>query len=46
MALFMSLNGVEVVLPQVIMFVVMVLGALALAIMFYGKMKTPAAPAA
>jgi hypothetical protein len=46
MALFMSLNGVEVVLPQVIMFVVLVLGALALAIMFYGKMKTPAAPAA
>jgi hypothetical protein len=38
MALFMSLNGVEIVLPQVIMFVILVLGAAALAAMFYGKM--------
>ncbi|BAI62964.1 conserved hypothetical protein [Methanocella paludicola SANAE] len=46
MALFMSLNGVEVVLPQVAIFVLLVLGALALAIIFYGKMKVPAASAA
>jgi hypothetical protein len=46
MALFMSLNGVEVVVPQVIIFVALVLGALALAVVFYGKMKVPAVPAA
>jgi hypothetical protein len=41
MALFMWLNGVEIVIPQVIMFVVLVLISIALAILFYGKMKDP-----
>jgi hypothetical protein len=39
MALFMSLNGVEIVIPQVIIFVILVLGAAALAAVFYGKMN-------
>jgi hypothetical protein len=43
MALFMHLAGVEVVLPQVVFFVVLVAGALALTVAFYGKMKVPAA---
>jgi hypothetical protein len=42
MALFMALNGVEVVIPQVILFVVLTACALALAVVFYGKMKAPA----
>jgi hypothetical protein len=46
MALFMSLNGVEIVIPQVVMFVILVLGAAALAAVFYGKMNTKAATVA
>jgi hypothetical protein len=42
MIVFMAQAGVEIVLPQVIIFVVLTLGALALAIVFYGKMKVPA----
>lgn len=42
MVLFMALNGVEVVIPQVIMFIVLTTCALALAVVFYGKMKAPA----
>jgi hypothetical protein len=42
MVLFMALNGVEVVIPQVIMFIVLTVCALALSIVFYGKMKAPA----
>jgi hypothetical protein len=43
MVAFMAQAGVEIVLPQVIIFVVLTLGALALAVSFYGKMKAPAA---
>jgi hypothetical protein len=43
MALFMALDGAEIVVPQVIMLVVLTLGALALAVAYYGKMKIPAA---
>lgn len=46
MALFMSLNGVEVVLPEVIGFIVLVIGALGLTCVFYGRMKIPAIIAA
>lgn len=41
MALFMALDGVEVVLPEVVIFVLLVAGALAMTIVFYGKMKAP-----
>jgi hypothetical protein len=43
MALFMALDGAEVVVPQVFALAVLTLGALGLAIVFYGKMKVPAA---
>jgi hypothetical protein len=43
MAMFMAMAGVEIVLPEVIFFVVLVAGALALTAAFYGKMKVPAA---
>jgi hypothetical protein len=46
MALFMSLSGIEVVLPEVIGFIVLVVGALALTVIFYNKMKVPAIIAA
>lgn len=42
MVLFMAMNGVEIVLPQVIVFVVLVTIAFVLAAVFYGKMKVPA----
>lgn len=40
MVLFMYLNGVEVVIPQVALFVLLVAGCVALTAGFYGKMKT------
>ena len=43
MVLFMAMDGVEIVIPQAIAFIVLTLGALALAVAFYGKMKVPAA---
>ena len=43
MVLFMAMDGVEIVIPQAIAFIVLTLGALVLAIAFYGKMKVPAA---
>lgn len=43
MALFMTLNGVEVVLPQVVIFVLLVATSVVLAFAYYGKMKAPAA---
>ena len=45
MALFMSMSGVKVELPQVLIFVILVAGSLALAAAFYGKMKKTAAEA-
>jgi DMSO reductase anchor subunit len=42
MVVFMAMDGVEIVIPQVIAFVILTMGALALAVAFYGKMKTPA----
>lgn len=41
MALFMWLNGVEVFVPFIIALVVLVAGATALTVVFYGKMKVP-----
>jgi hypothetical protein len=43
MGLFEILDGIEVPLPMLAIFVLLTLGALALAIVFYGKMKVPAA---
>lgn len=43
MVVFMAQAGVEIVLPEVLIFIVLTLGALALAVVFYGKMKVPAA---
>jgi hypothetical protein len=43
MAAFMAMAGVEIAIPQVIAFIVLTLGALAMAVAFYGKMKVPAA---
>ncbi|WP_424358573.1 hypothetical protein [Methanocella sp. MCL-LM] len=43
MVLFMALRGVEIVIPQVIIFALLVVCALALAVAFYGKMKPAAA---
>jgi hypothetical protein len=43
MVLFMAMDGVEIVIPQAIAFIVLTLGALALAVAFYGKMKVPMA---
>jgi hypothetical protein len=42
MALFMALNGVEVVLPEVVIFVLLVATSVVLAFLYYGKMKAPA----
>ena len=42
MALFMALNGVEVVLPEVVIFVLLVTISVVLAFAYYGKMKAPA----
>ena len=42
MALFMALNGVEVVLPEVIIFVLLVTISVVMAFVYYGKMKAPA----
>jgi hypothetical protein len=42
MVLFMAQAGVEIVLPQVLFFVVLVVGTLALTTSFYGNMKVPA----
>lgn len=41
MALIMMLDGIEVTIPQLILFAVLTLGALAFAIMLYSKMKAP-----
>jgi hypothetical protein len=43
MVLFMAMDGVEIVIPQAIAFLVLVAGTLVLAVAFYGKMKVPAA---
>jgi hypothetical protein len=43
MVAFMAMDGVEIVVPQVMAFIVLTLGALAMAVTFYGKMKAPAA---
>jgi hypothetical protein len=43
LVLFMAMDGIEIFIPQVIAFIVLTLGALALALSFYGKMKLPAA---
>ncbi len=43
MVLFMAMSGVEIVIPEVVMFIVLTAGCLALAIVFYGKMRAPAA---
>jgi hypothetical protein len=43
MGLFQMRDGIEVPLPMLAIFVLLVLGSLALAIAFYGKMKVPAA---
>lgn len=39
MAAFMSMNGVEVVIPQVVIFVLLVTCSAILAVMFYGNIK-------
>ncbi len=43
MALFQALNGIEVFLPFVLVIVALVAVSVALNVMFYGKMKAPAA---
>lgn len=43
MGLFMSLNGMEVPLPFVLAISMLVAGALALSVTYYGRMKVPAA---
>jgi hypothetical protein len=43
MVLFMAMDGVEIVIPQAIAFVVLVAGTLVLSVAFYRKMKAPAA---
>ncbi|OPY29286.1 MAG: hypothetical protein A4E28_00969 [Methanocella sp. PtaU1.Bin125] len=43
MAAFMAMDGIEIVIPQAIIFAVLTLGALAMALAFLGKMKAPAA---
>lgn len=42
MGLFQMRDGIEVPLPMLAIFVLLTLGSLALALMFYGKMKAPA----
>ncbi len=42
MGLFQIMDGVEAPLPMLAIFVLLTLGSLALAIVFYGKMKIPA----
>ncbi|MGA9140148.1 MAG: hypothetical protein WBZ29_07985 [Methanocella sp.] len=43
MAAFMAMDGVEIVIPQVVAFIILTLGALVLAMAFYGKMNARAA---
>ena len=43
MVLFMAMSGVEIVIPQVVIFVLLTACSLGLAVAFYGKMKPAAA---
>jgi len=43
MGLFEIKDGIDVALPVLAVFMLLVVGALTLAVAFYGKMKVPAA---